>query len=164
MKYCPECANQLSLRQHEGKQYQSCEQCSFTNWNNPIPVVAAIVELNQQLVLVHNCQWPAKMLGLVSGFLEQNEVPEEAIEREVSEELGLKTDASTLIGVYGFAQQNQVIIAYHLICSGEIVLNEELDAYKLLDPDKLKAWEFGTGPAVKDWLKSRREALSGKSV
>jgi NADH pyrophosphatase NudC (nudix superfamily) len=155
MKYCPECAVLLGEREHESRSYKACEACGFTHWENPTPVVAALVELNNKVVLVHNKLWPKSMLGLVSGFLERCEDPEPAIRREVNEELGLQCEQSTLIGVYGFAQQNQVIIAYHVKCRGEIMLGDELDRFKLLDPEQVKAWDLGTGPAVRDWLASR---------
>ena len=51
-----------------------------------------------------------------------------------------------------------MIIAYHVIADGRIDLNEELAEYRLIDPDKLKAWDFGTGPAVRDWLATRAAA------
>lgn len=156
MKYCPECASELGQREHEGRIYRSCEPCGFTHWENPTPVVAAIVELNEQIILVHNKLWPEKMLGLVSGFLERKEAPELAVAREVEEELALTVLKTELIGVYGFEQQNQLIIAYHVLCQGEVQLGDELDAYKLILPDKLKPWAIGTGPAVKDWLLQRQ--------
>ncbi len=49
---------------------------------------------------------------------------------------------------------NQLIIAYHVSADGTIQLGEELSEIKLVDPAKLKSWDFGTGLAVRDWLKS----------
>ncbi len=92
------------------------------------------------------------MLGLVSGFLEAREHPDEGIVREILEETNLHTDKLSFLGHYPFAEQNQIILAYHALCSGHIQLNEELDRYKLLDRNALKPWLLGTGPAVRDWL------------
>lgn len=156
MKYCPECGSKLAMREHEGRDYASCEPCGFTHWNNPTPVVAAIVELDGHIVLAHNKLWPPKMFGLVTGFLEEREHPDQAIAREVEEELGLIVNETSLVGAYGFEQQNQIIVAYHVRCDGEIHLGCELDAFKLIHPDKLKPWALGTGPAVKDWLEQRK--------
>ena len=61
----------------------------------------------------------------------------------------------TLIGVYPFARKHEVIIAYHVLARGEIRLNEELAEFRLIAPDRLKAWDFGTGLAVSDWLAGR---------
>jgi NADH pyrophosphatase NudC (nudix superfamily) len=78
------------------------------------------------------------------------------VAREVGEELGLATIGARLIGLYPFPQMNQLIIAYHVVASGRVVLNEELAEIRLFAPDRLKAWDFGTGPAVRDWLAARQ--------
>ena len=129
--------------------------CDFVLWENPVPVVAALVEYAGQVVLARNAAWPEKQFGLITGYLERDETPDAAVAREVAEELGLSAQSVSLIGLYNFAPKNQLIIAYHVLASGQIVLNEELAEFKLIEPSKLKAWEFGTGPAVRDWLAGR---------
>lgn len=156
MKYCPLCANELTTSERESKTYLTCSNttCGFVHWNNPVPVVAAIIEFKDKVLLVHNVSWPDKILGLVSGFLDEKEAPDKAVQREIKEELNLDTHEVKLVGVYPFEQMNQVIIAYNAKCSGEVSLNEELDDYKLIDKSKLQAWNFGTGFAVRDWLEA----------
>ena len=92
--------------------------------------------------------------GLVTGFLEKGEDPAEAMIRETKEELNLDVQSHSLVGAYGFAQMNQVIIAYHLVATGEIKLNEELDDYKLMEKGEIKPWNMGTGLALQDYLAS----------
>lgn len=125
------------------------------HWDNPAPVVAALVERDGRIILARGKGWPEKMYGLITGFLERDESPHEAVAREVKEELDLDTRAVTLIGVYPFPRKHEVIIAFHVEAEGEIRLNEELAEYRLIEPDKLRAWEFGTGLAVADWLRVR---------
>ena len=95
------------------------------------------------------------MYGLITGFLEKKEYPEEAVIREVKEELGLEGKVVDLIGLYPFFERNQLIIAYHVLTRGEITMGEELAEVKAVPPEKLKPWAFGTGFAVRDWLKKR---------
>ncbi len=154
MKYCPQCGTTTAEQEIGGQLRTVCQSstCEFIDWRNPTPVVAAIIEYQNQVLLVHNRDWPPKMLGLVSGFLEAEEHPEDAIKREIKEETNLDTQLVEFIGHYPFKQQNQILMVYAAQCSGEIKLNEELDRYKLLSRSKLIPWEFGTGPAVRDWL------------
>jgi NADH pyrophosphatase NudC (nudix superfamily) len=98
------------------------------------------------------------MYGLVAGFLEKGETVESSILREVQEELGLHGEIVEFVGYYSFLQRNQVILAFHVQAEGEIVVGEELAGVKLVHPDKLRPWPFGTGPAVRDWL-ARRKAV-----
>jgi NADH pyrophosphatase NudC (nudix superfamily) len=125
------------------------------HWGNPVPVVAAIVEQAGQIVLARGRGWPEKMFGLITGFLEAGESPEQGIVREVQEELGLTGRDVSLVGVYPFEVRNELIIAFHLVAEGVITLSDELEAVKLVHPDKLRAWPFGTGLAVQAWLDAR---------
>ncbi len=129
--------------------------CGFVHWDNPAPVVAGLVVRDGMVVLARNVAWPEKMFGLVTGFLERGEAPDEAIAREVREELGLDTVAVSLIGVYPFRRKHEVILAYAVQARGEIALNEELAEYRLIPPEKLRPWDFGTGLAIRDWLRLR---------
>ncbi len=153
-KFCPQCSTALEAFEHEGIQRQRCanDDCNFIHWNNPTPVVAAIVEHEGEVILAHNKLWPADWFGLITGFLEKGENPEAGILREVEEELGLKGEVIEFVGHYDFVQMNQLLIAYHVRAEGEIVLNEELDAFKRVRPEKLVPWPMGTGHAVRDWL------------
>lgn len=128
--------------------------CGFVLWDNPVPVVAALVEYEGQVLLARNVAWPEKSFGLITGYLERDETPAQAVAREVAEELGLAAQAVTLIGLYPFAPKNQLLIAYHVAAAGRIVLNEELAEFRLIERERLKAWDFGTGLAVRDWLRA----------
>lgn len=160
MRYCPHCAQQLIDLLLAGRERKACAdpQCGWVHWDNPLPVVAAIIEHEDsdgKILLARNRAWTVEFFGLVTGFLERDESPEQAVAREVKEEVGLDTTAATLVGVYDFRRKNEVIIAYHVKARGGIVLNEELCDYRLVAPEKLRPWEAGTGLAVRDWLARR---------
>lgn len=134
-------------------------KCGFTYWGNPTPVVAAIIELEGEIILVRAHGWPEKVYGLVTGFLEPVEHPEDAICREIGEELSLQVDELTWIGPYAFAQQNQILLCWHARCSGAIVLSDEIAETKRISWEKIRPWPFGTGLAVKDWIEQRKAHL-----
>ncbi|HEV7913350.1 MAG TPA: NUDIX domain-containing protein [Albitalea sp.] len=161
-RFCPQCATPLesiTVEEDGGpKTRLRCPACGFTHWNNPTPVLAAVIELadrDGQLLLARNAAWAGKMFGLITGFMEAGETPEGGIAREVAEETSLTVDALKLIGVYDFQRMNQVIIAYHALAHGDIRLSPELAEYKLYTPQDVRCWPAGTGHALADWLKSR---------
>ncbi|WP_394821440.1 NUDIX domain-containing protein [Pendulispora albinea] len=155
-KFCPACAAPLSEQRVENEERRACSlRCGFVLYDNPTPVVAAVVEHDGRVVLARNRSWPVPFYGLISGFLERGETPERAVLREVEEELGLKGDSGTLIGVYAFPEMNQVIIAYHVEAHGTIVLGDELVDFKRVALPECRAWPAGTGFALRDWLRSR---------
>ena len=132
-----------------------CAACGFTHWNNPTPVLAAIVEYRGQVLLARNAAWPARMFALITGFMEAGETPQEGIAREVKEETNLDVQSLGLVGVYDFQRMNQVIIAYHVQAQGQVRLSPELVDYRFYELDELKCWPAGTGYALADWLRSR---------
>ena len=71
MTFCPQCATPLqliaALEDGGPKERLRCPACAWTHWNNPTPVLAAVIELadrDGQLLLARNAAWPSKMFGL----------------------------------------------------------------------------------------------------
>jgi NADH pyrophosphatase NudC (nudix superfamily) len=161
-RFCPACATPLQrlVRDEDSgpKERLRCPACEWTHWNNPTPVLAAVVECTDrggQILLARNAAWTHRMFALITGFMEAGETPHEGIAREVAEETALTADAVNLIGVYDFQRMNQVIIAFHVPARGEIRLSPELAEYKLFTPETVRCWPAGTGHALADWLRSR---------
>jgi NADH pyrophosphatase NudC (nudix superfamily) len=157
MKFCPSCASPLLARIMEERTRLACssESCDYVFYDNPAPVVAALLEHGETVILVRNKGWPDSWFGLVSGFLEKGESPEAGILREVKEEVGLRGEIVSFIGAYSFVEMNQVILAYHVRGHGEIAIGDEIAGIKAVPPDKLRPWPLGTGHAVRDWLAAR---------
>ena len=158
-RFCPQCATALApisqLEDGGEKIRLRCAACGFTHWNNPVPVLAAVIEYDGQVLLARNAAWTNRMFALITGFMEAGETPEECITREIAEETALTVQSLKLIGVYDFQRMNQLIIAYHAVATGEITLSPELVEYRLYPLEKLKCWPAGTGYALADWLRSR---------
>jgi NADH pyrophosphatase NudC (nudix superfamily) len=161
-RFCPLCATPLewlsALEDSGLKERLRCGGCGWTHWNNPTPVLAAIIECTDRegrVLLAKNAAWNGNMFALITGFMEAGESPEQGIAREVAEETALQVDALELVGVYDFQRMNQVIIAYHALAHGEVRLSAELSEYKLFDLPQLRCWPAGTGMALADWLRSR---------
>ena len=155
LRFCPVCAAPLVERPASDRSRLACPTGHWTHWDNPLPVLAAVVEIDGKILLARNAAWPERRFALVTGFMERDETPEQGIARELKEETALDAEAISLIGVYEFIRKNEVIIAYHVKASGTIELSEELAEYRLIAPEKLRPWRAGTGYAVADWMGAR---------
>ncbi len=159
MKFCPECGNKLYTKVIDGASRQVCENsdCSFVYWNNPIPVVAALVQYKDKYILARNTAWPKGVFSGITGYLEQGESPEQAVVREVKEELNLEGKVTRFLGHFNFKEKNQLIIAFEVHATGELHTNHELAEIKHLTSDELLKYDFRplyiTQGIIKAWSK-----------
>lgn len=166
-QYCPVCQSPMisKIVDHCDRLVCSSPKCEFIFWNSPVPVVAGIIETDKGIVLAKNNAWTGDIYSLITGFINPNESPIEAIKRECKEELNLTALDVGLVGIYPFEQRNQIILVYHVQAEGDIFINNELHSFKIFsrqelrnwpfDQDKLDGWPFGCGWAIKDWLNSK---------
>ena len=92
-KYCPVCgADNFTENDDKSKK---CHKCGFRYYLNAVSAVAGfIVDDNNRLLLCRRAKEPLKgTLDLPGGFVDIGETAEDAIRREVKEELNLHTDS-----------------------------------------------------------------------
>lgn len=145
MKYCMQCGSLMSMDMVDGIQRQRCtnKKCRHIFWQNPVPVVAALVEYDGKILLARNSKWPSGLMSLVTGFLEQQETPDEAIRREIMEELNLNCKSVEFLAYYSLLALNQLILLFRVEAWGEVSLNYELAEYCLIDRESLNVSHFG---------------------
>ncbi len=153
--YCPQCCCGLVKKEVDGKDRVSCinAECDFVLWNNPVPVVAAIIEHEDKILFARNSAWEEDKFALIAGYLEEGETPETAIIREIKEEINLDGEIVSFCGHYNFKQKNQLLIIFHVKATGAVKLSPEIAEVKHFTKDQITPWDIGTGPAVADWLK-----------
>lgn len=161
MKFCSKCGSELISKVIDGNERYVCSNpgCNFIYWNNPVPVVAALVEYNGNYIIARNKLWPGGIFSVITGYLEQKESPEDAVIREVAEELGLLGSIKRHIGNYIFKEKNQLILCYEVNATGSIKINSELAEIKLLTPKDLSNYDFSplyiTEKIISDWANNR---------
>jgi ADP-ribose pyrophosphatase YjhB (NUDIX family) len=96
---CPSCQSKgISF---DGIKKFHCRACSFTFFHNVAAAVAAVLEYDDQIVLIERNKEPGKgKLDLPGGFADPDESAEDAVRREVKEELGLDLGELKYLGSY----------------------------------------------------------------
>ena len=89
IEYCPQCAAQAFGRTTRKK--LQCQACAFTLYMNAVAAVSAlIVDDRERLLVTVRTRAPAQgRLDLPGGFVDPGETAEQAVTREIKEELGL---------------------------------------------------------------------------
>ncbi len=98
LKYCPKCGSENFIK--EGSRSLKCTDCGFHFFINSAAAVAALVVNNEgKLMLVTRGVEPNYgKLDLPGGFIDPGETAENAVKRELAEELGLKVRSLKYIG------------------------------------------------------------------
>jgi mutator protein MutT len=78
-----------------------CPRCGFTYYGNPVPAAVVALVRRGRILLGRRAGPPyAGTWDLPGGFLEAGETPEDALRREVQEELAISLGRLTLLGFY----------------------------------------------------------------
>lgn len=98
--FCPYCGAKTIKRQ-EGETWRDfCSPCNVFFYDNPLPVVSAIVVDDRKILLVKRGKKPYRnMWCLPTGFAEAGESIEEAALRELEEETGIRGRILNLVDV-----------------------------------------------------------------
>jgi mutator protein MutT len=89
IRFCPDCGEQ-TFRPESGKSWR-CASCDFVLYQNTAAAVAAIILHQGEVLFVVRAHEPqAGKLDLPGGFVDNDETAEEALSRELAEELGLQ--------------------------------------------------------------------------
>lgn len=121
-EFCPRCGSRLLEKFLDGRIRQTCPECQFVLYQNPLPASAVILEEEGKVLLVKRKYEPkVGAWTLSAGFIEIDETPEEAAVRETLEETGLDVKIIDLFDVQGVCESaidNVVLIVYLVLRTG----------------------------------------------
>lgn len=88
-KYCSVCG--AGLVDHEQEEARYCPECRMLYFPKISPAVIVLIKREDGAVLLaHNSKFRHKVYSLIAGFVEAGESAEDAVRREVREEVGLE--------------------------------------------------------------------------
>ena len=119
VNYCQRCGAGLTNERVQGRQRPACPECRLVVFQDPKVVAAGLVCVDRQLLFIRRNMEPGRGLwALPGGFVERGERVEDAVEREVMEETGLRVVAEGFVGLYSESGSPIVLAAYSVSCVG----------------------------------------------
>ena len=98
-RFCLLCGTRLRDVRDGAHVRRRCPRCGFTFYDNPVLASCAVVTRGGRVLLARRANPPyAGLWDLPGGFLEAGETPEQALRRELREELGVKIRRARLVG------------------------------------------------------------------
>jgi len=88
-KYCVACGSKTVAR--DGGVKQQCTGCGVESFPRVSPVAIMLVTDGDRVLLGRGLGWPDGFMSALAGFISPGETMEEAAQREVLEEAGIKT-------------------------------------------------------------------------
>lgn len=142
--YCPACGAR-NFHRNCDKSFK-CGQCGFLLFLNPSAATAAIIEHDGEILFAVRAKEPAVgMLDLPGGFVDAGESVEEALARELEEELGLINVQARYMGsfpnVYPYAgvtyQTTDLIYTVRLASKPEVSAADDVSEIVWVDRDDI---------------------------
>jgi ADP-ribose pyrophosphatase YjhB (NUDIX family) len=131
--HCPACAGtHITTSMHNGMR---CVSCGFIYFHNTAAAVAGIIEHNGGILLTRRNQEPQKGLwDLPGGFVDYHETAENALAREVAEELHCTIESCRYLcsfpNTYSYASVDyctcDMIFVCTLVSGQQIIPNNEI--------------------------------------
>jgi 8-oxo-dGTP diphosphatase len=147
--FCPNCGSELEMAEAAGRQRPVCTECGFVYYQNPIPAVGMLIEMDNGVVLIkrghppHPGRW-----ALPSGFVEADESVEEAAIREAKEETGLDIKLMDMLGVFSFPDgppTSGIIVFYRARpIGGKLGGGDDAEEARVFQSDDIPEFPFRT--------------------
>ncbi|MHA4868425.1 NAD(+) diphosphatase [Duganella sp. PWIR1] len=134
-RYCGVCATAMQLI--EGERCYKCPNCGHSAYPRISPAMMVLIRKGDQVLLAMHTNSPYKRYTALAGFVEAGESVEEAIHREVFEEVGLRVHNVQYFGSQSWPFPHSLMIAYTA---------DYLDGEIRIDPSEIAdARWFGPG-------------------
>ncbi len=152
-RYCGQCA--ADLKDVPDQPARRCTRCERTYYHQLSPAVLVAIERADELLLVRHSYGPAGLWALVAGFVEAGESLEDAVRREVFEEVGLRVTDLRYADSQGWAMSGPdgLLIGFRARCdSGDAQVDgRELTEARWYRRDQLPA-ELPPAYSLSRWL------------
>ena len=110
VKICSFCGEKLSPSTKDfGRVCPSCKRVFYAPQS---PAVIIAVERENKLLLAHNKAWPSGRVSIIAGFVEPGESLENAVAREICEEVGIKVKNIKYFGSQTWPFPNSLMLGF----------------------------------------------------
>lgn len=123
-QFCGRCGTRTHNKENE--RAKECPQCGLIHYPRISPAVIVLIERENRLLLARSKRHPTGMYSVLAGFVEPGETLEEAVVREIREEVGIEIKDIKYFGSQSWPFPNSLMIAFTCqYAAGAIILDQE---------------------------------------
>jgi NAD+ diphosphatase len=157
-QFCGRCGT--PTERVSGERARRCPTCGLVSYPRISPAVITLIERDDRILLARGHAFVPGRFGIIAGFVEPGESLEEAVRREVQEEVGIELDNVDYFGSQPWPFPHGIMIGFradHL--RGEITIDcaelAEADWYGLDDLPTIPAKLSIARKLIDDWAARR---------
>ncbi len=109
-RYCGRCGQPTAPSESENALV--CKACEINNYPRISPCVIVVVTRGDSCLLARQASWPEGLFSAVAGFLEAGESAEDALTREVFEEVGVSVGNPEYVGSQSWPFPGQLMLGF----------------------------------------------------
>ncbi len=123
-RYCGRCGE---LTEHKTGSFERiCHTCQLAHFPRISPSVILLIKKQDHLLMARSPHFPPNVYGLIAGFIEVGESIEEAIHREVKEEIGITVKNCQYFGSQSWPFPDSLMIGFIAdYAAGELIINQD---------------------------------------
>lgn len=122
-KYCGKCGSPLAV--HPSECALVCPGCGKVHYPRISPCIIVVIERGDEMLLLRHKLRNQDIFACLAGFVETGESLEEALRREVREEVGLEICNIRYAGSQGWPFPDQLMVGFYAeYASGEVRVQE----------------------------------------
>lgn len=122
--FCNRCGTRLKM--HRDIRAKECPECAFLVFPRISPAVIVLVQKGNQLLLARSGHFAPGLYSVLAGFVEAGETLEEAVYREVKEEVGVEVENIRYFGSQPWPFPDSLMIAFTAgYAKGEICVDDK---------------------------------------
>ena len=136
-RFCGRCGGPLEVKADE--RAKMCQSCGLLQFPRISPAVLALVHREDRLILARQPHFAPGHYSIVAGFVEPGETLEEAVAREVREEVGVEIRDIRYFGSQPWPFPHNLMVGFTAQhAGGEIKIDErEIEDARWFSPDGL---------------------------
>lgn len=109
-RYCSRCGGKILPRENDfGRE---CASCGAVYYAPISPAVITAVEREGKLLLAHNAAWTEDRYSIIAGFVEPGERLEDAVRREIREEVNISVRGIKYFGSQTWPFPNSLMLGF----------------------------------------------------
>lgn len=123
-RFCGRCAT--PTQPAPGERARTCPSCGLLAFPRLAPAVITLIERDGEALLARGAAFPIPMYSCIAGFVEPGETLEEAVHREVREEVGVELAEVTYIASQPWPFPHSLMLGFEATWeSGDIDIDEQ---------------------------------------